>query len=120
MKNILHIISKSSYDGAAITAYRLAKNLTDNSHTILSCYRGDAFEEFSKSGILCENLYESLQGKIFKKTIIYIKFIKHLLKNKYDIIHYHQGGILFLFFFNSIWKKSKSYISHSFRKLNWR
>jgi glycosyltransferase involved in cell wall biosynthesis len=92
-KRILHIIIRSSYDGAAVSPVRLCLHMKEFDHEIISCYKGNAFEEILNLGIECENLLNvsdvSYKYLLFK----YWSFFKYLNNRSFDIIHYHQGGI---------------------------
>jgi len=92
-KKVLHIIVKSSYDGVTSYSIRLIKNLPQYDHQILSCYKGNAIEELKEMNISYELLLNSGSISIKYLLLKYYKFISYLRKNKFDIIHYHQGGI---------------------------
>jgi glycosyltransferase involved in cell wall biosynthesis len=108
-KKILHIIPRSSYDGASISAFRIAKNLTEYSHTVLAGYRGNAFDEFLENKVNCYNLSGSVKINFYTKINTLLRFILFLFKYKFDIIQYHQGGISFLVF-SIIFSKSAKVI----------
>lgn len=92
---ILHIIQRTSYDGASILPQRLIEALPDYNHFLLSCYKGSAHEEFIVSGVKVS--YLSNQENIKKYSLIkLLRFYLFLSKNEFDLIHYHHGGILLL------------------------
>ena len=110
-RKILHIIIKTSYDGAAVYPIRLCDNLKEYDQTIISCFKGNAFDEILAKGIKCENLINSDNISYKYLLLKYWRLIKYLRKKSYDIIHYHQGGIgilLLVFFF----RKDASVIHH--------
>ncbi|MBT8379447.1 MAG: glycosyltransferase family 4 protein [Ignavibacteria bacterium] len=92
-KKILHIINKSSYDGVTSYTIRLIKHLPQYDHEILSCYKGDADEEIDALNINSVSLLNKRSINYRHLLLKYIKMIKFLRKNRYDIIHYHNGGI---------------------------
>ena len=92
-KKILHIIIKSSYDGAAVYPVRLCDKIDEYDHRIISCFKGNAYEEILNKGIKCENLLSSHNISFKYLPLKYWRLIKYLRKNSFDIIHYHQGGI---------------------------
>lgn len=92
-KKILHIIIKSRYDGVTAYSVRLIKYLPQYDHSILSCYSGNAYNEIIENKIRCKNLLSSEKISFRSLLYKYIKTILFLLKNKFDIIHYHHGGI---------------------------
>jgi glycosyltransferase involved in cell wall biosynthesis len=110
-KKVLHIIIKSSYDGAAVYPVRLTEKMKEYDHTIISCFKGNAFEEILAKGIKCENLINSNNISYKYLLLKYWRLIKYLRKNSFDIIHYHQGGvgILLLGFF---YRKKAKVIHH--------
>ena len=94
LKNsILHIIIKSSYDGAAVFPVRLCEKMEEYDHTIISCFKGNAYEEILAKGIKCENLISTHDISYKYLLLKYWRLIKYLRKNSFDIIHYHNGGI---------------------------
>jgi glycosyltransferase involved in cell wall biosynthesis len=106
-KKILHIIIKSSYDGAAVYPVRLCDKMEEYDHMIISCFKGNAYEEILTKGIKCENLVNS--GNISYKYLLlkYLRFISYIIKRSFDIIHYHQGGIGILLLAFLFRKKAK-------------
>jgi glycosyltransferase involved in cell wall biosynthesis len=109
--SVLHIIIKSSYDGAAVYPIRLCGALEAYHHSIISCFKGNAYEEILANGIKCENLVNS--GNISYKYLFlkYWRLIKYLRKNSFDIIHYHQGGVGVLLL-SFIFRKNAKVIHH--------
>lgn len=110
-KKILHIIIKSSYNGAAVYAFRLCAKLNNYDHTIISCFKGNSYEELLVNGIKCENLINSDNISYKYLLLKYWRLIKYLRKNSFSLIHYHQGGIgilLLTFFF----RKNAKVIHH--------
>jgi len=93
LKKILHIIVKSHYDGVTSYSIRLIKNFPQYDHQILSCYKGNAIDEIKGMNIPCEHLLNTGSVSIKYLLLKYYKFISYLRKNRYDIIHYHQGGV---------------------------
>ena len=92
-KKILHIIVQSSYAGVTTYTVRIIKNLSQYEHYIISCYKGNAYKEIRAQNIACENLI-NWENISYKSLLLkYYKVISFLLKNRHDIIHYHQGGI---------------------------
>jgi len=92
-KKILHIIVKTRYDGVTSYAIRVIEALPQYDYHILSCYEGCAISEIQGMNITYEHLinddrisYRSLLRKYFKSILFFIK-------NRFDIIHYHQGGV---------------------------
>jgi glycosyltransferase involved in cell wall biosynthesis len=80
-------------------------------HTIISCFKGNAFEEILAEGIKCENLINSDNISYKYLLLKYWKFFRYIRKKSFDIIHYHQGGIgilLLAFFF----RKNAKVIHH--------
>lgn len=94
MKNkILHIVIKSSYNGATVYAVRLCSSLKEYDQEIVSCFNGNAYDETVHSGIACENLL-NIEVVSYKYLLLkYWRFFRFIRKKNYDIIHYHQGGI---------------------------
>jgi len=115
-KSVLHIIIKSSYDGAAVYPVRLCEKIKEYDHTIISCFKGNAFEEILAKGINCENLVNN--GSISYKYLLlkYWRLIKYLRKRSFDIIHYHQGGVGILLLAYFYRKKAK--VIHHFHHAN--
>ena len=109
MTKILHIIQRTSYDGAAILPQRLISDLPDYDHHLLACYKGSAHDEFSELGV--KLIYLSNSETIKKYSAgKFFSFFFFLLKNKFDIIHYHHGGVGLLFISYLI--KRKKIIHH--------
>jgi glycosyltransferase involved in cell wall biosynthesis len=93
MKNkILHIVQEASYNGATIYATRLCTKLTTYAHEIVSCFNGNAFDEICLKA-KCEILLNSKHVSYKYLLLKYWKFFKFIRKKKYNIIHYHQGGV---------------------------
>ncbi len=92
-KKILHIIVKSQYDGVTSYSIRLIKNLPQYDHQILSCYKGNAVEEINRMNISTVHLLNTKLISYRYLLLKYIKMIFFLRKNRYDVIHYHQGGV---------------------------
>ena len=111
MKKILHIIAQSSYAGVTTYTLRIVNNLPHYNHHILSCYRGNAFEEICAMNITCENLINSETVSYRSLLLKYFKSILFLRKNRFDIIHYHQGGVGVLLF-AVIFRRNASVIHH--------
>lgn len=97
MKKILHITSQASYDGTYIYALRLCQNLKGFNHTLLSLYRGSASEEVSKLPINQKYIFNRIHRNNFDLLVKLFLFFLFLKKNKYEVIHYHSGGINILF-----------------------
>jgi len=111
VKKVLHIIDQSSYAGVTTYAVRIVKNLPNYNHHIVSCYKGNAFDEISAMNIHCENLV-NLEIVSYKLLLLkYYKVILFLSKNSFDIIHYHQGGIGVLLI-AVVFRKKASVIHH--------
>jgi len=90
---ILHIIVQSSYAGVTTYTVRIVKNLSQHEHYIISCYKGNAYKEILAQNIVCDNLI-NWENISYKSLLLkYYRVIEFLLKNQFDIIHYHQGGI---------------------------
>ncbi|MGE5399925.1 MAG: glycosyltransferase family 4 protein [Ignavibacteriales bacterium] len=90
---ILHIIGRSSYDGTCIFAVRLIRNLNDYESEILFIEQGSAETEILKEADKCHNMHRNKSGAgIFYSA----KVLAFFLFNKYDIIHYHSGGLFTL------------------------
>lgn len=90
---VLHIIDCVSYSGAATYTVRLVKALPQYDHTIISCYNGNAEEEFKSLNLVFKILVDKADVKYRYLFIKYRKLVSFLSKNRFDIIHYHQGGI---------------------------
>lgn len=110
-ENILHIIDQSSYAGVTSYTVRIVKNLPDYNHRIVACYKGSAIDEILAMGITCEHLVNSNQVSYRSLLQKYIKSILFLSKNRFEIIHYHQGGIGVLLI-AVIFKKNAKVIHH--------
>jgi glycosyltransferase involved in cell wall biosynthesis len=111
MKRILHIIQRSSYDGASVYPLRIINELDEFDHTILAIYKDSAHVELNKLDIKYSYLikqYSRSYKVFFRQFFLFTQFI---LKNDFDIIHYHFGGvgILFLAVF---FKRNKKIIHH--------
>jgi len=90
--------------------------MDDYDHSIISCFKGNAFEEILAEGIKCENLINSDNISYKYLLLKYWRFLKYLRRNSFDIIHYHQGGIgilLLAFFF-----RNNAKIIHHFHHAN--
>lgn len=92
-KKNLHIIAQSSYAGVTTYTIRIVKNLPEYEHHIISCYKGNAYKEILEDNIACENLINWKNISYKSLLLKYYKVISFFLKDRYDIIHYHQGGI---------------------------
>jgi len=92
-KKILHIIAQPTYSGVTTYSVRIIKNVQQYDHHILSCYKGNAFEEIRVMNISYENLVNSYRVSYRSLLLKYFKLILFLNKTRFDIIHYHQGGI---------------------------
>ncbi len=90
---ILHIIDCISYSGVATYTVRLIKALPQYNHTIISCYNGNAEKEFKSLNLIFQSLINKTEVKYRYLFIKYWKFVSFLFKNRFDVIHYHQGGI---------------------------
>lgn len=92
-KKILHIINHADYNGASLVCYRTAKFVSSGHHYLFSVGNNRnniQLEDFYK-------VYKSVNGSsVFSKLISIINLIKVLKQNQFDIVHYHDGGILFL------------------------
>ena len=100
---ILHIIDKTHYAGVTSYVLNLIKSLEQVEHVILSCYKGSAAAEIEGMNIKCEHLivHSRTSYKLLLKK--YLRSIIFFRKNKFDIVHYQQGGIgilLIAVFFN--------------------
>lgn len=104
---ILHIIPKFSYDGASISAFRLALILNRFDNTILAAKKGIACDEINKYRLEIKYLDNRSKSGVFNKTLIYLKFISYLIRNEFQIIQYHQGGLFFLLLSVFFAKKAK-------------
>ncbi len=111
MKKILHIIDQSSYAGVTTYAVRIVKILPQYNHHIISCYKGNAFDEIRAMNIPYENLVNSEIVSYKSLLLKYFKSILFLSKNRFDIIHYHQGGVGVLFM-AWLFKKRAKVIHH--------
>lgn len=89
---ILHIVQEASYNGATVYAVRLCAKLNEYSHEIVSCFNGNAYNEIS-SNTKCVILLYSKNVSYKYLLLKYWKFFRFIYRNKYDIIHYHQGGV---------------------------
>lgn len=107
---ILHIVIRTSYDGAMILPFRIIKNIPEYDHYVVSCYRGSAAQELENNGINLTHLLQtnSIKNKSIKKISSFIIF---LFKNNYDVIHYHCGG-LSLLFISYLLKRNAKIIHH--------
>lgn len=110
MKKVLHISGRASYDGTAVYPVRLAKHLTDFEHDLLFISAGLLPEDDSfpnvKTSILSD-LYKLFPFGFFKP----VKLLLFFSKNKYDIIHYHSGGLLILLF-SFLFNRNSKFIHH--------
>jgi glycosyltransferase involved in cell wall biosynthesis len=109
-KRILHIIVKTGYDGVTSYTTRLIKYLPQYNHHILSCYKGSAITEVEGMNVNCEHLINDDCINNISLLKKYLKSIIFFSMNRFDIIHYHQGGIgilLLAWFF-----KKKAMIIH--------
>ncbi len=110
-KKVLHIIIRSSYDGSAIYPVRLCEKMEEYNHTIISCFKGNAYEEILAKGIRCENLINSNNISYKYLLLKYWRLIKYLRKDSFAIIHYHNGGVGVLIL-AVIFKKRAQVIHH--------
>ncbi|MBI9073495.1 MAG: glycosyltransferase family 4 protein [Melioribacteraceae bacterium] len=108
-KKILHIILRSSYDGASVLPVRVIRHLPEYDHKIVSIFKGALFEE-TEEEINYDHLIESSEIDKYSKTKI-LSFLIFLLKNKFDIIHYHCGGVSLLFL-SLLFRKNAKIIHH--------
>lgn len=92
-KKILHIIGRSSYDGTCIFAYRLSISLPQYDFYYLFKHMGRAEEEIQRSN---KNIFNLDTSDNKNKMAIWIKAILFFARNRFDIIHYHSGGIVLL------------------------
>lgn len=106
-EKILHIIIKSRYDGVTSFAIRLINALPQYDHSILACYKGNANNEINEMKIRCAHLLN--QEQISYKTLLlkYFSAIHFFMNNRFDIIHYHHGGIGVLLIAVLFGKKAK-------------
>jgi len=107
-RKILHIIIKSSYDGTTVYPVRLCEKMEEYDHTIISCFKGNAYEEILNKGIKCENLISSHDISYKYLLLKYWRLVTYLRKKSFDIIHYHNGGIGLVIL--SIWLRRKEKI----------
>lgn len=104
---VLHIIIKSSYDGAAVYPVRLCTYLKEYDHEIVSCFKGNAYQEILNLGIKCENLLSTHNISYKYLLLKYWRFFKYIRKKSFDIIHYHQSGVGILLLAFLLRKKAK-------------
>ncbi|MEW5843890.1 MAG: glycosyltransferase family 4 protein [Bacteroidota bacterium] len=97
MGKILHIVNSVSYDGAAILSFRIAMMTPQYQHEIISMFKGSGINEFMKNGLVCSYLLDKNSHGLNFKLKKDLALVRYLLKNKYDIIHFHGGGISILF-----------------------
>ena len=90
---ILHIIDSLSYSGVATYTVRLIKALPQYNHTIISCYNGNAKTEIKNLNHSYQTLINKPEVKYRYLLMKYWKFVSFIVKNRFDIIHYHQGGV---------------------------
>jgi len=95
-KKVLHIIGRSSYDGTCTYALRIAEHLTDFQSTLLFIRKGSALNEIADKYNSIFQLSKRQNENYLYLFVLLIKFISILIKNKYDIIHFHSGGKSFL------------------------
>ena len=108
---VLHIIIKSSYDGAAVYPIRLCTHMKEYDHEIVACFKGNAYEEILNLGIKCENLL-NFKNIGYKYLLLkYWNFFRYIKKRSFNIIHYHQGGVGILLL-ASLFKKNAKVIHH--------
>jgi glycosyltransferase involved in cell wall biosynthesis len=106
-KKTLHIITKPSYDGVTTYATRLINHLPNYDHQIISCYNGSACEEIKEMNIPIFTLVNAISISSKYLLLKYIRMISFVRKNRYDIIHYHQGGVGILLLAVIFRKKAK-------------
>ena len=111
-KKILHIIIQSSYDGAVVVPLNIIKNTPEFTHSIISVYKGSASEEINKMKIDLDHLVDRPMNIGAKRLRANAALIKYLIKNEFDIIHYHQGGFSFLA--TAFFLKKKAKLVHHF------
>ncbi len=90
---ILHIIIRSSYDGAVVLPIGIIESLPEYKHQILSFFRGSAFQEIIQKDIPYTDFItdESLSKKHrLGKFVFVVQFLNH---HNFDIIHFHTGGL---------------------------
>lgn len=95
-KKVLHIIGRSSYDGTCTYALRLAGHLSDFQSTLLFIRKGSALNEIADKYNSIFQLSKRQNENYLYLFVLLIKFISILIKNQYDIIHFHSGGKSFL------------------------
>lgn len=98
MGKILHILNSISYDGAAILSFRIVMITPQYNHEVISVFKGSAVDEFKRNGIVCSYLLDKKSHGLNFKLKKDLALVRYLLKNKYDIIHFHGGGISALLF----------------------
>lgn len=108
---ILHILNSVSYDGAAISAFRIAKMLPLFDHEMISLFNGSAVNEFKKNFVNYSFLLDRKPEGVTSKIKKLIALAMLLRKQNYDIIHFHGGGISVLFLLTII-KRKASLIFH--------
>jgi glycosyltransferase involved in cell wall biosynthesis len=97
MKNkVLHLIISSTYDGSTVVALRIIESMKGYDHQIVACYKGSAYEEIRKKGIYCNNLLQKFNVTLVSRLKKIFLFITFLLKNNFEIIHFHTGGLSLL------------------------
>ena len=94
---ILHITNDLSYSGVTSYIVRVIQALPNSNHSILSCYNGSANKEIKDLNIIFRILLNKTKIKFRYLPLKYWKFIEFIVKNRFDIIHYHQGGVGVLF-----------------------
>jgi glycosyltransferase involved in cell wall biosynthesis len=107
-KKILHIIGRSSYDGTCIFAYRLSISLPQYDFFYLFKHKGRAEEEIQRSN---KNIFNLDTSENKNKIAIWIKAVLFFLRNRFDIIHYHSGGVVLLLI-SVLFRKGAKVIYH--------
>ena len=111
MGKILHIVNSVSYDGAAILSLRIVMMTPQYQHEIISMFKGSGINEFMKNGIVCSYLLDKNSYGLNFKLKKDLALVRYLLKNKYDIIHFHGGGISVLLI-AALLKRKASVVFH--------
>lgn len=96
-----------SHSGVTSYTIRLINSMPYFDHSIISCYSGSARKEINSIQLLCNVLLDKTEVKSRYIPIKYWKFLLYLLRMKFDIIHYHQGGIGILLLAIALGKKAK-------------
>lgn len=62
-------------------------------HKLISIFKGSAVDGFRHNGVVCSYFLDKNSRGLYFILKKNFALAKHLLKNKYDIIHFHGGGI---------------------------